>query len=190
MTFFSKLFGKRTEPIISPTAPEMEKELIPRDLFIEERDPKFIEGEKTKVEPQSERSLLDRLLDRDYHAMGHKDGYHLKDLGRMDKQVEIIISDFRLAYDKIIQDLDLAMEALKPHLTERMKEEAPELYSRYRISMDYYGQKKQEMYLQKDLAATGEGYIEYSVRCYKAGFIEGFTFYTEEEKMFKHFKLI
>jgi hypothetical protein len=190
MTFFSKLFGKRTAPITSTTAPEMEKEFIPKDLFIEDRDPKFIEGETEKAEPRSELPLLDRLLGRDYHAMGYRDGYHIKDLGRMDKQVEIIISDFRLAYDKIIQELDLAMETLKPHLTEHMKEEAPELYSRYRISMDYYGQKKQEMYLQKDLAATGEGYIEHSVRCYKAGFIEGLTFYTEEEKMFKHFKLI
>lgn len=190
MTFFSKLFGKKKEAISTTVSPEMEKELVPKEIFIEERDPFILEIED-KISPAPEdQPILGKLLSRDYRELGFKDGYHLHDLGRLQMQLDIIASDFRQACDRVMQDLTLAMEVLKPHLTERMESEIPELYLKSKTTMEYYESKKRELQMEKDLAVLGEGYIERSVRYYKAGFIEGYTFYLEDEKMFKPFKLI
>jgi hypothetical protein len=192
MTIFSKLFGKR--PVESKTtaihqATEPEKPVVPRDLFIEDRDPSFFEAD-TRSAPKIERSLLQDILSLDYEAMGRTAGYSLHDLGRMDEQLDKIASEFRLAYARAIQDLDIEMDGLERHITDRLEAETPDTYRRIKGRYDLCVREKRELMLQRDLAVTGEGYMEKATRYFQSGFRAGYDLYIEEKLLFKHPKTV
>lgn len=190
-TFFKKLFGQKdlaTKPeeldIISKTpAPA-------RELFIEDRHPDEFLAPPVPKEIKREKTLLQDLLERDYLAMGHKDGYETHDLSRMELGKELIASDFRLALDQALQDIEGQLEILAKHLTEMAQEIAPGLYEKSHTRHDQLVKQKRDLMLQKDLAVAGDGYVEKPWKYYKAGFIKGYDLYLEEEVIFKHIKTL
>lgn len=190
MTFFSKLFRKR------PVAAQIEAPAmgiaseISKDLFIEERHPRELEVQQPQQVKTMERTILETLLERDYRAMGHRDGYHMHHFGRMDLQLEVIAADFRQAYDMALQDVEIQLEDLSVHLSDRTASVAPDLHEKIQSKYDQLVRQKRELMLQKDLAMTGEGYVERSAKYYKAGFREGYDLYIQEELIFKHIKTI
>jgi hypothetical protein len=192
MTIFSKIFGKRkrTEPV-TVAEPQFEQPKVPRDLFVEDRHPDDIE--RTKFQGRADSSpkpILQTLLERDYHGLGYRDGYGLHDIDKLVFQLEVIASDFRQAYDRALQDIVMDMDALVPHLTDKVQEVAPEIHRKSKTRYEQLDREFRSLSLQKDLALTGEGYIERSIKYYKSGFIEGYEFYLEEKKMFSHPKIL
>lgn len=190
-TFFQKLFGTRPAtaqpempaPILSPTFPK-------RDLFIEDREPReFLSPEPVRL-TKREKTILEELLALDYAGMGHKDGYEIHDLAGLDMQLELIATDFRQAFDKALQDIEVQLEPLGIHLTDRMREETPELFEKIHTRQDQLVKQKRELMTQKDLALTGEGFVEKPYRYYKAGFRRGYDLYVEEQLIFKHIKTL
>lgn len=186
MTFFSRIFGKKA---VDVKATELTQPSVPRDLFIEDRDPDFFQSE-LKSSPEREKSLLDDLLSWDYEAMGRAAGYALHDLSRMDEQLDKIASEFRLAYARAIQDLEFEMDGLEKHLTERMEAEAPDTFRKIKGKHELCARQKRELMLQRDLAVTGEGYMEKATRYFRAGFREGYDLFIEEKLIFKRIKPI
>lgn len=191
MTFFSKLFGKRpvavqTEaPAVMETAPK-----IAKDLFVEDRHPEEFGMQEAAEKSRSEKTILEGLLDRDYQEMGHRDGYHMHDLSWREMRLELIAADFRQAFDMALQDIDIQLDQLGMHLTAILEEEAPDLHKKIQIRHDQLVRQRRELMLQKDLAVTGEGFVEKSAKYYKAGFREGYDLYIQEELIFKHIKTL
>lgn len=188
MTIFSKLFGKRPAAAYVQEAPAMmETPVIDRALFVEE-PPREERGHTATL--AEEGTVLASLLVRDYQSMGRKDGYEYHDLDRMDFQMELIAADFRQAYDKELQEVEHQMAELEPYLVEKIKLEAPDLYIKIETKHKSLLKKQRELMLQKDLAMTGEGYIEPAVKYYKAGFLSGFGVKMKEDILFKHVKIM
>lgn len=190
-TFFKKLFGTRpaaaqpemSAPIVSPAYPT-------KDLFIEDRHPQEFLSPEPVRQTKREKTILEELLALDYAGMGHKDGYDIHDLAGLDMQLELIATDFRQAFDKALQDIEIQLEPLGIHLTERMREETPELFEKIHTRQDQLVKQKRELMTQKDLAMTGEGYVEKPYRYYKVGFRRGYDLYVEEQLIFKHIKTL
>lgn len=189
MTIFSRLFGKRPA-FIQTEAPATIDAAHPiaKELFIEDRAPH--EFEVAQQLPAKQKTILHDLLQKDYHTMGHRDGHRLHDLTRQDLQLEIIAAEFRQAYDMALQDIEIQLEQICMHLTEKVAAEAPDIHEKLQTRHDQLVKQKRELMLQKDLAVTGEGFVEKSVRYYKAGFREGFDLYVEGELIFKHIKTL
>lgn len=190
-TFFQKIFGTRPAaaqpelpaPSVSPAFPK-------RELFVEDREPgEFLSPEPARL-TKREKTILEELLALDYAGMGHKDGYEIHALEGLDMQLELIATDFRQAFDKALQDIEIQLEPLGIHLTERMKEETPELYEKIHTRQDQLVKQRRELMQQKDLAITGEGFVEKPYRYYKAGFRRGYDLYVEEQLIFKHIKTL
>lgn len=172
-------------------APAMGMEpAIAKDLFIEERHPREFEAQPPQEVAAKEQTILEALLERDYRAMGHRDGYHMHHFSRMDLQLEVIAADFRQAYDMALQEVEIQLEVLGIHLSDRMESTAPDMHEKIQTRHDQLVKQKRELMLQKDLAVTGEGFVERSAKYYQAGFREGYDLYVQEEVIFKHIKTI
>lgn len=190
-TFFQKLFGKR--PAAGQheiQAPLVQSPIPSRELFLEDRHPaEFLAPEPPKPSKR-EKTILEDLLAIDYASRGHKDGYEIHDLSGLDMQLELIATDFRQAFDKALQSIETELEPLRIHLTDRMSQDAPELYEKIHARQDQLIKQKRELTLQKDLAVTGEGYVEKPYRLYKVGFRRGYALFVEEQLIFKHIKTL
>lgn len=187
MTFFSRLFGTRpaAAQTIAPATVEVPR--IDRALFIEESEPRLT---PKATEPKREKTILEALLKRDYALLGEQDGYKMHDLDRMDLELEKIAADYRQAYDMALQDIEGEIGALGKFLGERMEKEAPELYEQMHSRQDQLVRQKRDLILQKDLAMTGEGYIERAFKYYRSGFRKGFELYACEKVIFGHIKTL
>lgn len=190
MTLFDKIFGKRqaeTDAVEKPTSPYIDKA-----LFIEEREPLELLGEvpQTKSHRESEPTVLGDLLDRDYFAMGKRDGYEDHTLEVMEERVELIAAGFREAYYKSRGEILERMDKVKLELTPKAKEIMPDQYARVEKKLLYLERSLEEVMLQIDLASCGEGYMEQSVRSYKAGYRKGYTLRLDEDVLFRDFKII
>lgn len=190
-TFFQKLFGKTPAaaqselpaPIVSTPHPA-------RELFIEDRHPEeFLAPEPVRT-IKREKTILEELLSQDYAGMGHKDGYEIHDLAGLDMQLELVATDFRHVFDKALLSIEAELEPLGIHLTDRVRQDAPELYEKIHTRHDQLVKQKRELMLQKDLAVSGEGYVEKPYRYYKVGFRRGYDLYVEEQLIFKHIKTL
>lgn len=190
-TFFKKLFGTRPAAA-QPAMPSTIDTLITptKELFIEDRHPhEFLAPEPTK-KGKREKTILEDLLATDYEGLGHRDGYEDHDLSLLDMRLELIASDFRQAFDRALQEIEMELEPLGIHLTERTQLETPELYERIHTRQDQLIKQKRELMTQKDLAVIGEGFVEKPYRYYKAGFRRGYGLYVEEQLIFKHIKTL
>lgn len=191
MTFFSRLFGKRAEATHSSSPATWEAAPpVTKDLFTEDRHPTELEGRQAAPADAKPETVIGRLLERDYEEMGYRDGFRMHDLARMELQLEVIAADFRQAYDMELQEIEVQMGALEKYLVEKTKKEAPDLHEKMRTHHDQLAKKKRELMLQKDLAVTGEGFVERPVKRYKAGFRAGFDLYVEEQLMFSYKKIL
>lgn len=190
-TFFQKLFGTRSAAAQPAMPAPSEITPIPsRELFIEDRHPgEFLAPESAKP-PKREKTILEDLLAIDYVGIGHQHGYEIHDLAGLDRQLELIATDFRQAFDKAIQSIDIELDSLGIHLSDRVREEAPELYEKIQARHDQLVKQKRDLTVQKDLAVTGEGYVERPYRYYKVGFRRGYDLYVEEQLIFKHIKTL
>lgn len=192
MTFFKRLFGIKdvaTSPEISPAA-EATKVHVPRGLFVDESDPGLFDPVQFDAPRPKPKRLLDELLAKDYEQMGKEAGYKLHDLTLMDTQLKKITADFRLAFERAIQDLEVEMDGLRKHLTDRLKEEAESIYVDFQTRLDQCERQRKELMLQKDLVVTGDGYIEMPWTYFKSGFLKGYSLFAEEELIFKHTKTL
>jgi hypothetical protein len=190
-TFFKKLFGTSPAPAQTEIPTISGIPAFPtRELFIEDRDPREFLAPEPPKKTRRERTILEELLSIDYAGTGHKDGYEIHDLAGLDMQLELIASDFRQAFDKALQDIEAELEPLGIHLTERVQQGAPELYEKIHTRQDQLVKQKRDLILQKDLAVTGEGFIEKPHRYYMAGFRRGYDLYVEEQLIFKHIKTL
>ena len=190
-TFFKKLFGSRpaaAQPELSATS--VSPASPTKDLFIEDRHPQEFLSPEPVRQTKREKTILEQLLTLDYMGMGHKDGYEIHDLAGLDMQLELIATDFRQAFDKALQDIEVQLEPLGIHLTERMREDTPELFEKIHTRKEQLVKQKRELMTQKDLALTGEGYVEKPYRYYKVGFRRGYDLYVEERLIFKHIKTL
>lgn len=188
MTIFSRLFGKRPAAAqVQETPATLETPLVDRALFIEEPE---AEAGKVGGISQERGTVLADLLEVDYESMGWKDGHDYHDLDRMEFQMELIAADFRQAYDRELQEIGHQLEVLEPYLVEKMKAEAPDLYSKIETKHKSLLKKQRDLMLQKDLAVTGEGYIEPAIKRYKAGYLSGFGTKLQGDVLFKHVKII
>lgn len=164
---------------------------IPKHLFIEDRHPRDLDRQEDGALKKSEReTILQHLLDRDYRSLGRLDGYKMCHLSKMEEGVELIASDFRQAYDMALQDFQVEIDSLDIQLKPELEELMPDIYEKIRSRLDQLIMQKTDLMLQKDLAVTGEGYLEKPVKYYKAGFREGYDLYVQEKLMFKHVKTL
>jgi hypothetical protein len=191
MTVFSRLFGKKEVAKAAPVQDIPSSPSIDKMTFIEDRHPSDIFREAPIEEKVVERkTILEELLAKEYYSMGKRDGYEEHSLTLMEEHLDIIASDFREAYYKAIQDIDLSLSEMEVYLSETYKEKVPEIYEKIKTKYDQLKEQKKELLLQMDLGAIGEGFIEKSVRLYRAGFRKGFALWSEEELIFKHIKTI
>lgn len=191
MTVFSRLFGKKEVAKAAPVQDIPSGPSIDKMTFIEDRHPSDIFREAPIIEQVVERkTILEDLLAKEYYSMGKRDGYEEHCLTLLEEHLDIIASDFREAYYKAIQDIDLVLSEMEVYLSETYKEKVPEIYGRIKTRYDQLKEQKKELLLQMDLGAVGEGFIEKSVRLYRAGFRKGFAIWSEEELIFRHIKTI
>lgn len=191
MTVFSRLFGKKEVAKPAPVQDIPSSPFIDKMTFIEDRHPSDIFREAQIEKKVVERkTILEELLAKEYYSIGKRDGYEEHCLTLMEEHLEIIASDFREAYYKAIQDIDLSLSEMEVYLSETYKEKVPEIYEKIKTRFDQLKEQKRELLLQMDLGAMGEGFIEKSVRLYRAGFRKGFALWSEEELIFKHIKTI
>jgi hypothetical protein len=188
MTLFDRIFGKKKEDTDkTPTTPYIDKA-----LFIEEREPSDLLGEelRAKSHRESEPTVLGVLLERDYFGMGKRDGYEDHTLEVMEERIELIAAGFREAYYKSRGEILERMDQVKLELTPKAKEIMPDQYARVEKKLMYLERSLEEVMLQIDLASCGEGYMEQSVRSYRAGYRKGYTLRLDEEVLFRDFKII
>lgn len=190
MTLFDRIFGKKkadSDAAEKPLVPYMDKA-----LFIEEREPSELLGEapRPKAYREVEPTVLGDLLDRDYFAMGRRDGYADHTLEVMEEQIELIAAGFREAYYKSRGDILERMDQVKLELTPKAKVIMPDQYARVEKKLQYLERSLEEVMLQIDLASCGEGYMEQSVRSYRAGYRKGYTLRLDEDVLFRDFKII
>ncbi len=188
MTLFDRIFGKKqtaAEPIERPADTSIAKE-----LFIEERDLLELSGGAQKPGPEAAPTVLAALLARDYFSIGQKDGYEEYVLEVMDERIALIAAGFREAYYREKADLLERMDQVKLALTPKAKEVMPDQYARIEKQLEYLERRMEDILLQIDLASCGEGYIEQSVRAYKAGFRKGFTLRLDEDVLFRDHKIL
>lgn len=190
-TLFKKIFGSGKEVTTPqlPTIPEATTGPV-RELFVEERHPTEFLAPDQPQRKKRERTILEELLAIDYADLGRKEGYMHHDLSRMDQQLDLLVSDFRLAFDQALQEIESQLEPLGIHLTDRMKEETPELFAKIQVRQEQLMKQRSDLLTQKDLAVTGEGFIEKPYRYYKSGFRQGYELYIEEQLIFKHIKTL
>lgn len=191
MTVFSRLFGKK-EVAKAATVQEIASlPLIDKMTFVEDRHPSEIFREAPVAEKEVEgKTILEELLAKEYYSMGKRDGYEEHCLTLMEEHLDIIAADFREAYYKAIQEIDLRLSEMEVRLTEELREKLPEIYEPIKTKHSQLVGQKRELLIQIDLGAIGEGFIEKSVRLYKAGFRKGFALWSEEELIFTHIKTI
>lgn len=190
-TLFKKIFGSAKEVTTPqlPTIPEAATGPV-KELFVEERHPTEFLAPDPPQRRKREKTILEDLLAIDYAALGQKEGYEQHDLSKLDMQLDLLVSDFRLAFDRALQDIEVELEPLGIHLTDRVKEETPELFAKIRVRQEQLIKQRSELLTQKDLAVTGEGFIEKPYRYYKSGFRRGYDLYVEEQLIFKHIKTL
>ncbi|MDN3601637.1 hypothetical protein QWZ00_00695 [Belliella kenyensis] len=185
MTIFSRLFGKRPAVATVHEQPAVvEAPVIDRALFIEEAAP---EPRRSREETLT---ILEELKSRDYERMGKEDGYEFKDFSRMDLQLELIAADFREAYDKELAKVSYQLSELEAVLEERLRETIPGIYRELETKYKSLKAKERELLLQKDLAVTGEGYVERAMKYYRAGFEAGLGVRLKGDLMFKHISVV
>jgi hypothetical protein len=193
MTFFSKLFGKKAptpvEQGIVAADPMMTSiPQIDKSIFIEDRDPSVLFPSQEHVRPKTQKSILEDLKSEDYYGIGKRDGYEDHQLTLQDMQVDIIASRFKEEFYKALEDIEERVAMMEMYLTPELQLAMPEQHELIHTKCDLLVKQKRILLLQMDLAVTGEGYIEKSVRHYKAGFRKGMALYLEEKLLFDQSK--
>ena len=195
MTIFSRLFGKKAPATVEQTitdkfetSPLSQVPQIDKSLFIEDRHPKDITRsiEASHIGPIG---ILEDLKERDYFSLGRRHGYEDRSIDVMEEHVDIIASEFKEAFYAALEDLDEKIDDLAIYLTDEIKKVMPHQYEEIHTKQDKLVKQKREILSQIDLAVLGEGYIERSVRLYRAGFKKGFAFFAQEELLTPHSKI-
>jgi hypothetical protein len=193
MTFFSKLFGKKAPTMVEQDKVAMDPMMasipqIDKSIFIEDRDPTVLFPVQESIRPKPRKSILDDLKSEDYYGMGKRDGYEDHQLTLQDMQVDIIASRFKEEFHKALEDIEERISMMGMYLTPELQLAMPEQHELIHTKHDLLIKQKRTLMLQMDLAVTGEGYIEKSVRYYKAGFRKGMALYLEEKLLFDQSK--
>ncbi|WP_100629762.1 hypothetical protein [Algoriphagus formosus] len=184
-----KLFGSRQ--VETPQA-DKKDQFIPipdKYLFTEDRHPEEMIESRGPSKPK-EKTLLEDLLSQDFMLKGERDAYSSKDMTALGEGLKLIAMEFRQVYDKAILELDEKIEFLRLHLTDTLEEESMALHDKVYHSLSLLKKQKLDLVTQKDLAMTGEGYIEKAYTEYKVGFIRGYGLYLEGEVLFKPTKTL
>lgn len=193
MTFFSKLFGKKAPTLVEHSTLPMGDMMatipqIDKSIFLEERDPLELFPTHEIPHRKARKSILEDLKSEDYHGMGKRDGYEDHELTLMEMHVDILASRFREAFQKALEEIEERIAMMAMYLTAELESAMPEQHKLIYTKHDLLIKQKRDLTLQMDLTVTGEGYIEKSVRYYKAGFRKGMALYLEEKLLFDQSK--
>lgn len=178
MTFFSKIFGKKS----TPSQQESDVAPIERDLFLEDRHPREIYPEsetKTGTSP-----ILQSLLQRDYFTIGQRDGYEDHDASALEEHLEVIAAEFRETLYHALAEIEERKDHIASYLTDQARESMPHQCRKMEVKLMQLESQCKEIMRQIDLAPMGEGYIERPVKMYKAGFHKGFDLWLKEDELF------
>jgi hypothetical protein len=186
MTFFSRLFEKKTPAMVEQTEVIQDTMMttipqVDKSIFIDDRDLMALFPTERVPQKVAPRRILDDLKSKDYFGMGKRDGYDEHDLGIMEMHVDIITSDFREAFHGAIEEIEESIAKLGMYLTSELQEAMPEQHEQIHTKHDLLIKQRRELTLQLDLAVAGEGYIEKYVRYYRAGFRKGQSLFIEEK---------
>lgn len=192
MNLFSKFFSKnapvQVEPttIINQTENTMATQVpqIDKSLFTEERHPSELFPRQPHNQSPSKNSILEELKNRNYYAMGRRDGHEDHNFETMEQNVNLIACDFKEVYAQAIQEIDEHLFKIDRILDPKFEKEMPLEYREIKKQQEQLLEQKRDLKQQFDFAVLGEGYIEKSVQQYKAGFKKGFKLWTDENLMF------
>ncbi|WP_114749619.1 hypothetical protein [Pleomorphovibrio marinus] len=181
MTILSRIFGKKS------TGTQQEAAVAPleRELFLEDRHPVELFPEKEERQGREEASILGDLLDKDYLAMGQRDGYEDRSGTFLEGHLEVIAADFRRRLYQAQSEIEHHMHGVSTLLTERTREHMPDQFHMLERKLAQLEQQQREVLREIDLAPMGQGYIEVAFRRYKEGFRKGFTLRMEEDILCK-----
>ncbi|WP_146260421.1 hypothetical protein [Algoriphagus chordae] len=157
---------------------------VDRSIFLEERDPSFLISSQETPIKKAPKGILEDLKSEDYYGMGKRDGYDDHELTLMEMHVDIIASRFKEVFHKALEDIEERIAMMGMYLTPEFEAAMPEQHELVHTKHDLLVKQRRELSLQLDLAVTGEGYIEKSVRYYKAGFRKGMALHLEEKVLF------
>jgi len=163
---------------------------IDKSLFTEDRHPSEIFPVRSGSQASSKRSILEDLKDKNYFAMGRRDGLDDHNFETMDQNVTLIACDYKEVYAQAIHELDDHIFKINRTLDPMFEKEMPYEYREIMMHKDQLEEQKRDLKQQFDLAALGEGYVEKSVQQYKAGFRNGHRYWTKENLMFKPFNTL
>lgn len=200
MNIFKKLFApaspakveienQNSNPVETMETPRPNIESF---LFTEDRHPSllFPQGMDNPKSSNPKKCILEDLKNKDYFSMGKRDGLEDHCFETMQRNVNLIACDFREAYSKAIQELDVKLLQLNVNLNPSFEQEMPFEYREVNLQKDYLEEQKRDLMKQADLTAMGDGYIEKSIELYKAGFKKGYKFWSDENLMFKPFNTL
>ena len=122
--------------------------------------------------------------------MGRRSGLEDHHPEVMEEQLDLSAAAFREAYYREKAATLDRIDTYKLELSPKTKEVMPYQYARIEKKVEQEQRRLEDIQIQIDLAACGEGYIEQSVRQFKAGFRKGYTLWLDEEIVFKERKLL
>jgi hypothetical protein len=145
----------------------MNDNIIPEHLFVEKSMP------ANEPEPETQqKSKLTEFLDRDFQAIGYKDGYRYSNADVMDNAMRLIRCEFRETIDRMIEDCrehisKLQNQALElRHISLKAEEKVNARIVQIKETITKLGTEKEN-------SAMDEGLIMKTIHLYRNGFIRG-----------------
>lgn len=145
----------------------MEKSFVSENLFIEKDAPN-----KQSSNEHEDGSKLAEFLNRDFRAIGYRDGYRYSNSDVMDNAMRLIRCEYREIIDRMIEDHRGMISRLQIQAIElrQISLKAEEKVNTRIISIQ---DTINRLNLEKENSAMDEGLIMKVIHLYRDGFIRG-----------------
>lgn len=177
LNFFNRKNRVQESPVSSTVHSENLEKIPAEDLFIDNNPPK---SESNKNRPEGSKSKLSAFLERDFYAIGKRDGY----ISHSKETVELwnrkTRSEFQLIMDQMIQEKREHHLTLTNHLASvGSLHETTSLQLNNRLND--LTQDINQLVKQKELSVDDEGWVMRAIHGYREGFTHGLNDYMEGE---------
>lgn len=145
----------------------MEKSFVSENLFVEKDEPN-----KQTSNEQAEVSKLAEFLNRDFRAIGYRDGYRYSNSDVMDNAMRLIRCDYREIIDRMIEEYRGTISRLQIQAIE-LRQISLKAEEKVNTRISSVQDTITRLNLEKENSSLDEGLIMKVIHMYRDGFIRG-----------------
>lgn len=141
--------------------------IVPEHLFVEKNVPTNEPAPETQLS-----SKLAEFLERDFRAIGYRDGYRYTNADVMDNAMRLIRCEFREISDHMIEDCRETLSKLQNQAVE-LRHISVKTEEKVNIRIALIQETITRLVVEKENSTMDEGLVMKAIHLYRDGFVRG-----------------